>query len=431
MEANTPSKDSEAENRLYRKVTFRIVPVLLFSFIAAYLDRVNIGFAKLDMQGDLGHSDMVYGFGAGIFFLGYFLFEIPSNIILHRIGAKTWIARIMITWGLISGATAFVKTEGQFYIVRFLLGVGEAGFFPGVILYLTYWYPAERRARVTSIFMSAVALAGMIGGPLSGLILKHFEGTFGLRGLQWMYLIEAVPSLVLGVLIFFLLDDRIPHAQWLSSSEKAILLENMCRDAMQKEETPLWSFVKNPRVWKLALIDFCLVMGLYGVSFWLPSLIHDMGVEDNLTIGLLSAIPWTAGIFCMIAGGKSSDFFRERRWHLAIPAAIGAAGLTAAVIFSREHYVTFGCLIIATMGLTTALPLFWSLPTAFLAGATAAGGIALINSVANIAGFVSPSLVGWLNSVTGHKESGISILAGFLLLGAFLTLTIPKEVVNK
>lgn len=427
---STPSSDVGLEDKLYRKVTLRIVPVLLLSFIAAYLDRVNIGFAKIDMQGDLGHSDVVYGFGAGIFFLGYFFFEIPSNIILHRVGAKIWMARIMVTWGVISGAMAFVKAEWQFYLVRFLLGVAEAGFFPGVILYLTYWYPSRRRARVTSIFMSAVALAGIVGGPISGVILKHFDGVMQLKGWQWMYLIEAIPSLVFGVLLLILLDNKIADAKWLSDEEKAILSANIKQDMGKKEHKELWSFFKNPRVWKLAMIDFCLVMGLYGVSFWLPSLIHDMGVRDNVTIGLLSSLPWMAGILCMIAGGYNSDRYRERRWHLAVPALIGALGLSAAVIFSQSYYLEFAALIVATMGLTTALPMFWSLPTAFLAGATAAGGIALINSIANIAGFVSPFMVGWLSSVSGSKDHGMLMLAGFLVLGAGLTLTVPKNLVN-
>lgn len=419
------------EDRVYRKLTWRILPLLLIAFIVAYLDRVNIGFAKAGMQRDLGLSDAVYGFGAGIFFLGYFIFEVPSNLLLHRLGARLWIGRIMISWGLISAATAFVNTELQFYCIRFLLGVAEAGFFPGVILYLTYWYPAYRRGRVTSIFMSGVALAGVVGGPLSGSILDGFEGIWGHRGWQWMFILEAIPAIFLGLIIILRLPDGIAQASWLSQDEKNLLAERIRDDSAHKETHAVWTFLRDHRIWLMTIINFSLIMGLYGISFWLPALINQLGVSDNLTIGLLSAIPWIAAVFAMIAVAYSADRNRERRWHLAIPAALGAIGLILSVVYKDHHGLRFAALIIATMGIEASLPLFWSLPTAILSGTSAAAAIALINSLANLAGFVSPTLIGWLNQATGNTDGGIYMLAGFLVLAALITLTIPKALVNR
>lgn len=284
----TPMADSLPagfEEATYRKVGWRLIPFLLLCYVVAYLDRVNVGFAKLQMVGDLQFSETVFGLGAGIFFIGYFIFEVPSNVILHRVGARVWIARIMISWGIISGATMFVTTPSMFYVMRFLLGVAEAGFFPGIILYITYWYPASRRGRMTAWFMTAVALSGLIGGPISGWILKDMTGVSGLAGWQWMFLLEAIPSVIIGIVVLFGLDDRIRDAKWLNEAEKSMLERNIASDVLTKEDLPLAQVFSSPRVWMMSLIYFSFVIGLYGVGFWLPTIVKGTGVTDPLQIG--------------------------------------------------------------------------------------------------------------------------------------------------
>ena len=422
---------SAFEAATYAKVTWRLLPMLFLCYVASYLDRVNVGFAKLQMLNDLKFSETVYGLGAGIFFIGYFIFEIPSNMMLHRVGARLWIARIMISWGLISGAMIFVDSPTSFYAMRFLLGVAEAGFFPGVILYLTYWYPAQRRGKMTALFMTGVPVSGVIGGPLSGWIMKALPGVHGLAGWQWMFILEAIPSLVLGVVVIFYLQDRIRGAAWLSEPEKLLLEAQIQAETSQKPEASLGQMFANPRVWLMALIYFCFVMGLYGVSFWLPTIIKATGVTDTFNIGLLTAIPYATAAVAMILIGHSADLRRERRWHVAIPAVLGCIGLIFSTVYDHNTFLAMAALTLATVGIITVLPLFWSLPTAFLGGAAAAAGIALINSLGNLAGFVSPYLVGWLKDQTHSTNSGMYVLAASLLLGAVLTLSVPKHLVNK
>ncbi|WP_211470744.1 MFS transporter [Collimonas humicola] len=422
---------SAFEAATYAKVTWRLLPMLFLCYVASYLDRVNVGFAKLQMLNDLKFSETVYGLGAGIFFLGYFIFEIPSNMMLHRVGARLWIARIMITWGIISGAMIFVDSPTSFYAMRFLLGVAEAGFFPGVILYLTYWYPAHRRGKMTALFMTGVPVSGVIGGPLSGWIMKALPGVHGLAGWQWMFILEAIPSLLLGVVVIFYLQDRIRGAAWLSEQEKQLLESQIQAETSHKQEVSLGRMFANPRVWLMALIYFCFVMGLYGVSFWLPTIIKTTGVTDTFDIGLLTAIPYATAAIAMILIGHSADKRRERRWHVAIPAALGCIGLIFSTVYDHNTFLAMAALTLATVGIITVLPLFWSLPTAFLGGVAAAAGIALINSLGNLAGFVSPYLVGWLKDQTHSTNSGMYVLAASLLLGAVLTLSVPKHLVNK
>ncbi|MGB7193877.1 MAG: MFS transporter [Collimonas pratensis] len=422
---------SAFEAATYAKVTWRLLPMLFLCYVASYLDRVNVGFAKLQMLNDLKFSETVYGLGAGIFFIGYFIFEIPSNMMLHRVGARLWIARIMISWGLISGAMIFVDSPTSFYAMRFLLGVAEAGFFPGVILYLTYWYPAHRRGKMTALFMTGVPVSGVIGGPLSGWIMKALPGVHGLAGWQWMFILEAIPSLVLGVVVIFYLQDRIRGAAWLSEQEKLLLEAQIQAETSQKQEASLGQMFANPRVWLMALIYFCFVMGLYGVSFWLPTIIKTTGVTDTFNIGLLTAVPYATAAVAMILIGHSADLRRERRWHVAIPAVLGCIGLIFSTVYDHNTLLAMAALTLATVGIITVLPLFWSLPTAFLGGAAAAAGIALINSLGNLAGFVSPYLVGWLKDQTHSTNSGMYVLAASLLLGAVLTLSVPKHLVNK
>jgi D-galactonate transporter len=422
----------EIEERTYRKVTMRIVPFLFICYLAAYLDRVNVGFAKLQMLHELNFSETVYGFGAGIFFLGYVLFEVPSNVIMHKVGARLWIARIMITWGLISGGMAFVHTAWTFYLLRFLLGVAEAGFSPGILLYLTYWYPAKRRGRVTAIFLTAIPMASIFGGPLSGWILNEVSGAHGFSGWQWLFLLETIPSLLLGVVTLLYLDDRVASVNWLDDDEKRIIADNIAREDQEKEELSHLSVAfKTPRVWLLGLIYFCLASGIYIISFWLPTLIKQTGVSDPLQIGLLTAVPYVAAIIAMIAVNSHADRVCERRWHTLIPALITAGGLILTAWAVNNTLLAMAGLVLATAGASTAQSSFWTFPAAFLGGAAAAAGIALINSLGNIAGFASTFLVGWMTDLTHSTSASLYFFAALLAVGGALILTIPAHLVDK
>jgi len=419
------------EEALYRKVALRLIPLLLASYVVAYLDRVNVGFAKLQMMDQLGFSDTVYGLGAGMFFIGYFLFEVPSNIILHRMGARVWIGRIMISWGLISAAMMFVTTPTMFYVMRFFLGVAEAGFFPGIILYLTYWYPADRRARITAMFMTGIAIAGVIGGPVSGIIMKYTDGINGWQGWQWMFLLEGLPSVALGVVVIMMLDDRIVDAKWLTEDERALLARNIAKDEAHKEDESFGRIISSGRVWLCAAIYFSYVMGVYGVSFFLPTIIKSMGHTDVVEIGLISSIPYSVSVVVMLLVARSADRTGERRWHVAIPGVLGAVGLALSVVLAKDGTLAIAALTLGLSGIMTTLPLFWSLPTAFLAGTGAAAGIALINSLGNLAGFVSPYAVGWLKDATGSTDAGVYMLSIAVAVGVLLTLAVPKQLVNR
>ena len=418
------------EDTTYTKVTWRLLPFLFICYVAAYLDRVNVGFAKLQMLNDLKFSETIYGLGAGIFFIGYFIFEVPSNLMLHRFGARKWIARIMISWGVISGCMMLVQTPTSFYILRFLLGVAEAGFFPGIILYLTYWYPAARRAKVTSLFMTGIPMAGVIGGPLSGWILTAFDGVSGLAGWKWLFILEAAPSILLGVMVLVYLNDKISDATWLSPQEKAMLQRNIEADSANIEDHSALGAFRNGKVWILAAAYFGFIMGLYGVSFWLPSLVKASGVTNTTTIGWLVAIPYAAAVACMIWTSGHSDRTGERRWHIAIPALLGAAGLIASILVPQTPTWAIVTLTLATMGILTGLAQFWCLPPAFLGGAAAAAGIAVINSVGNLAGFASPFIVGWIKDLTGSTNNGLLVIAASLVVGSVIVLSMSKLKVN-
>ncbi|MEW6371406.1 MAG: MFS transporter [Pseudomonadota bacterium] len=421
----------QMEASTYAKVTVRLLPFLFLSYVAAYLDRVNVGFAKLQMLNDLQFSETIYGLGAGIFFIGYFLFEVPSNIIMHKVGARVWIGRIMITWALLSAAMVFVTTPTMFYVLRFFLGVAEAGFFPGIVLYLTYWFPAQRRSRMNALFMIGIPIAGVVGGPLSGWILNSMNGFHGMPGWQWMFLIEALPSLVLGIMTLFYLPNKIRDASWLSNDEKLLLEENIAKENTGKADHALSGVFGNPRVWLMAAIYFCCMMGLYGVSFYLPTLIKAAGVKDALDVGLLTAIPYGFAVIAMLAIAKSADRTRERRWHFTIASALGGLGLLLATIYGDNVMLAMAALSLGTAGLLATMPVFWTYPSSILGGTAAAAGIAMINSVGNLAGFVSPSIIGWMKDVTQSTNAGMYVVSCALLLGAVLALLQPRSLVNR
>jgi D-galactonate transporter len=422
-----------AQAAVYRKVTWRIVPFLMLCYVVAYLDRVNVGFAKLQMLHDLQFSDTVFGLGAGVFFIGYFLFEVPSNVILHKVGARVWIARIMLTWAVISAGFMFVSTPLAFYTMRFLLGLAEAGFFPGIILYLTYWFPAARRSRIISTFMTAIPLSGVIGGPLSGWIMESFGGVHGWTGWQWMFILEAVPAVVLGLAVLLYLDNGIRSAKWLDEGEKRLLEQGIAQDAAGKAQHPsLRAVFADGRVWLMALIYFCCVMGQYGLTFWMPTLIKAAGVQGVLNVGLFTAIPYSAAVVAMLLLGRSSDQRRERRWHLVAPMLLGAVGLVGSALAGADHTgMAIAFLSLAAAGVLASAPLFWSLPTAFLNGVAAAAGIAAINSVGNLAGFASPYLIGAIKDLTQSTDIALYVLAAVLVAGAAVVLSVPARLVNR
>ncbi|EHU1601964.1 transporter, major facilitator family protein [Acinetobacter baumannii OIFC0162] len=424
--------DTTIRKSAYRKIAFRLMPFLMLCYFCAYLDRVNVGFAKLQMMSDLQFSEAVYGLGAGIFFIGYFLCEVPSNIVLHKVGARRWVARIMITWGILSGCFAFVQTEWQFYTLRFLLGVAEAGLAPGLLLYLTYWFPSYRRARMTVLWFIAIPISGMIGGPLSGLIMDRMSGVHGWFGWQWMFVIEAIPTVIVGLLVLAVLKDSVQDANWLTQDEKNLVKQELAQDNQHKEgHASVKEFIADKRLWLLAGIYFCVVMGQYAITFWLPTLIRNSGISDNWHIGLLTSLPYMCAIVVMILAGRSGDHFQERRWHLIIPMCAGAIALTFATLFASNLTLSLICLCIAASGVLTASSLFWMLPTNFLGGVSAAAGIAAVNSFANLAGFCSPYLIGWVTTNTGSNAIGMFLITAVLIFGASLVLRVPAKLVNR
>lgn len=416
---------------VYAKVMWRLLPFLFLCYVFAYLDRVNVGFAKLSMMNDLGFSEAVYGLGAGVFFVGYLLFEVPSNIVMLKVGARLWITRIMVTWGIISACTMFVTTPTQFYVLRFLLGVAEAGFFPAVLLYLTYWFPASRRGKVTALFMTGIPMSGVIGGPLSGYIMASMVGVGDLSNWQWLFLLEAIPTVLLGCIAFFFLDDRIGDAKWLNAREKALLEHELAQDAHGKHLHKLRDGLTNPRIWLLAMIYLFFTMGLYAISFWLPSIVKDSGVVDAWHIGLLTSIPYAAATIAMVLTGRSSDRHGERRWHLALAGFAGAVGLVWSVLYAGHTAIALVGLTLATMGIMTTISQFWTLPPAILGGAAAATGIAFANSVGSFSGLIAPSMLGYVKTVTDSTGNGLLVIAACLVIGGLLVFTIPASLVSR
>ena len=413
---------SELERRTLRKISLRIVPFIMLLYFISYIDRVNIGFAALTMNKDLGFTSSVFGFGAGIFFLGYFLFEVPSNIILEKVGARLWIARVMITWGIISAAFAFIQGEISFYVFRFLLGVAEAGFFPGIILYLSYWFPARRRAQVVSFFMAAAPISTVLGSPLSSALLE-MHGVLGLKGWQWMFLLEAIPAVILGFVVFFFLTDRPEKATWLASDERDWLVSTMNAEHAAKgakAHHSIWSGLSDMRVLALSLIYFGTSAGLYTLGIWAPQIIRQFDLS-TMQVGLLNAVPPTVAIVAMIIWARHSDRTAERTWHVVIACLVAAVGLALAGLAGSVVTVV-AALTLVNIGISSAKPPLWSMPTMFLSGSAAAAGIATINSIGNLGGFVGPTVIGWIKDTTGSFLGGLYFVAGLLCLSAVLTL---------
>jgi ACS family tartrate transporter-like MFS transporter len=392
--------------------------------VVAYLDRVNVGSAALTMNKDLGLSPEIFGLGAGIFFWGYFLFEVPSNIILEKVGARLWICRIMLTWGVVSMANAFATGPVSFYVVRFLLGLAEAGFFPGMVLYLTYWFPSEHRARLIALFLAAVPLANVIGAPLSGYILQ-MDGYRQLHGWQWLFLIEGAPSILLGLAILWVMPNGPADAKWLDDAERSEIASALAAEP-HPEHTRLLPMFLDPRVWLLAIPDFGIVLGLYGINLWLPQIIREMGYSI-LQTSFIGALPYLAAVFVMVLWGLSSDRRHERIWHVATASLLGAGGLIAAALL-HGHVAVLVSLTVAVCGTYAALAVFWTLPPSFLGGTAAAGGIALINSISNLGGSAGPTIMGLAKQVTGSFAAGMGALALGMIIAAVMVVAIGRTI---
>jgi ACS family tartrate transporter-like MFS transporter len=420
------------EQAIFNKVSRRLIPFLFLLYVVNILDRVNVSFARLGMLSDLGMGEGVYALGSGLFYIGYLLFEVPSNLILSRTGARRWIARIMISWGLVTSAMMLVQGLWSFYLLRILLGFAEAGFFPGIILYLTYWFPARERAGMVALFMAASPLTGIVGNPISGAIMERMDGLAGLHGWQWLFLLEGLPAMLLGVVVLFYLTDRPQEAGWLTPDERAWLSEQVGRPDERHVHRPVWSLLPlltDGRVWLLILLYFTVATGSNAFGFYLPTLLVEQFPHlPKEQIGWLGAVPNLCAMGYMVANGAHSDRTGERRWHVAGPAFVSAAGwaLAALTFTPRFHspVLTLVALCLAQSGIMSMLPTFWTLPTAFLRGVAAAGGIALINSMGNLGGFAGPNIIGQLKSCTDSFVPGLLALAGVLALGGILALRV-------
>jgi MFS family permease len=416
------------EATTYAKVDRRLLPFLFLCYILAYLDRVNVGFAKLQMLQDLSLSDAAFGAGAGIFFVGYFLFEVPSNLLLKKFGARTWIARIMVSWGILSSAMMWVKSEWAFYGVRFLLGVAEAGFFPGIIFYLTLWYPSRLRSTRTAWFVSAIAVAGVLGSPVSGLIMDGLSGVLGLAGWQWLFLMEGLPSILVGIWVWFYLDSNIAQAKWLRAEEKAMLARNLDAEDRHKHQHKVLDAFRSGRVYALCAIYFTLMIGLYGISFWLPSIVKAMGVKGYLEVGLITAIPYAVAVVGMVFLSRSSDRTGERRLHYVFNVTAGSLGLALSAVFRSHPVLAIIFLAIGTLGVIGSMPIFWPVPSTFLGGTAAAAGIGIVNSVGNLGGYVGPNIPVWMKGYSEDPSVSLYVVAGALLISALVAfIAIPDN----
>jgi len=417
--------DLHSESAIYAKLRRKLLPFLFVLYIVAYLDRINVGFAALQMNRELGLSEAVFGFGAGIFFIGYSVLEIPSNLVLRQLGARIWISRIMISWGVVAIAMMYTRGPRSFYVLRFLLGAAEAGFFPGIIFYLTHWFPSRERARAISLFMTAGQIAGVIGGPLSGLFLS-MNGLWHLPGWQWLFLAEGIPAVILGLATARYLPDTPEDAPWLNSSERTMLSARLAFEREGRDSNQTMRFVlSNGSVWLLALLDFAIVFGLYGIGLWLPQILKGFGGMSDVRVGTLSALPFLTAAVLMVIVATHSDSNGERRWHVAISAFVAAIALVASAA-ARSAWMSLITISIASAGVTSTFGPFWTMPSRFLDGRAAAGGIALINSTANLAGFVGPSLVGLIKEATGSFAGGLLAMALAVMMAGVIALAMPE-----
>ncbi|WP_296949906.1 MFS transporter [uncultured Massilia sp.] len=418
------------EARCYNKIALRLLPFLILLYVISFLDRVNVGFAKLQMAADIGLSDAAYGLGAGIFFFGYCMFEIPSNLLLQRFGARFWIARILVVWGAISMAMACVSSPGMFYLFRFLLGVAEAGFYPGIILYLTYWFPARLRSQVSALFFLGMPVAVVIGAPLSGWIMSTFAGHLALAGWQWMFIVEGLPAVLLGIVCFFYLDNGPATATWLDADEKRVVVDELAQEARTQQAGgaghKFGHVMKDPNAWLLAFANFTLLAGLYGVTFWLPQIVKDLGVKSLAVNGLITAIPFGLGAVAMILVGKRSDRSGERKWHMILSALAGAGGLVLSATFSGNILLSLLGLSLATGGILASFAVMWTLPSLFFVGPAAAAGIALMATVGNLGGYAAPWMLGAVKQATQRLDLGLVVLAGVIVLGMLAALAMPR-----
>jgi ACS family tartrate transporter-like MFS transporter len=418
----TGAVPADVERRAIARVQARLIPFIFLCYVVAYLDRVNIGFAATELQRDLGLSDAAFGLGAGLFFIGYCVFEVPSNLILERVGARLWIARIMIGWGFVSMAMMFVSGVWSFYLLRVLLGIAEAGFFPGVILYLTYWVPARHRARTSALFMMAIPISVIIGAPLSAALL-NLDGLLDLRGWQWLFLFEGAPAVILGLVTLFYLTDQPSKAQWLGDDERTWLTETMDRERAARTTSghgSVLASLRSGKLWLLCAIYFMNTLVTYGVFLWLPRILTDASRGSGLAVGWLTALPFVAALVGMILVGRHSDRTGERKWHVAICALVAAAGLLLAINFQHNVPMLVLSFMLSQIGQRSLLAVFWAIPPIFLGGSAAAAGIALINSLGNLGGAVGPTVVGWLRGASGDYTSGLFVLAAALVVEAVL-----------
>jgi MFS transporter, ACS family, tartrate transporter len=413
--------ETTLERRTMGKVAWRLLPLIIVIYFVAYIDRTNVGFAAISMNQDLGFTPYLYGWGAGIFFIGYALFEVPSNVMLHRIGARIWIARIMLTWGLVSGCMALVSGPASFLTLRFLLGVAEAGFFPGVLLYFTYWFPKAYRARVISALFLAVPGSNAVAAAISGLLLQ-MDGVWGVTGWQWMFLLESVPAVLLAPVVLATLTDRPSDATWLQPDERQWLVERMAAEDQalkgEQAERPLLAVITDRRVLALSMIYLTIVTATYGITFFLPLIVKTHGLS-NINTGFITAIPYVIGTIGMVLWAQSSDRRQERRWHFIVACGLAAIGLIGAGRASGIA-AAMTAMSIAAIGLYGSKPAFWPLPSMFLTGVGAAAGIAMVNSIGNLGGFVGPYIVGWLNDRTGRYDAGLYFLAGCAVASALI-----------
>ncbi|NIL84710.1 putative tartrate transporter [Rhodococcus fascians] len=427
----------EIETRVVKKVARRIIPFLGLAYFVNYLDRTNIGLAKLRMSDELGLTETMFGLASGLFFIGYLLFEVPSNLALHKFGARRWIARIMVSWGIVAAAMALVPTAGWLYGLRIVLGIAEAGFFPGVLLYMTMWFPRAYRVRLMGLFMLALPVSSALGAPLSSAIIQYWDGLFGLSGWRVMFLFEGLPAIVLGVITWFYLTDRPSQAAWLDDDEKKWLTAELESEGSSKSAHVTGSVKRaltDSRVWMLGLVYFGITYGLYSLSFFLPSIVAGFKKTFDtdfslVTTGLIVAVPFAVGALAMVLWSRHSDRAGERTWHVAIPTLIGAVSIPVA-LYMDSPFTTMIAVTVNAVGVFCALPVFWYLPSAFLTGAGAAAGIAIINSVGNLSGFGAPYVTGWLLDATGNARAGLWVVGGVMMVAVGLVLALHRRTVD-